>query len=140
MSWNPNAIKGKKTSKQVGLTYGFRSGLEDNVSKQLDEAGIDYKYEEIKYEYEEPATKHKYTPDFVLANGIIVETKGRFMPDDRKKHLLVKQQHPDLDIRFVFTRSKSPINKGSKTTYAMWCEKHGFKYADKLIPKDWLKE
>lgn len=140
MSWNPKSNKAPKTSKQVGLTYGFRSGLEDNVAKQLKDAGIDYKYEEIKYEYEEPATKHKYTPDFVLANGIIVETKGRFMPDDRKKHLLVKQQHPELDIRFVFTRSKSPINKGSKTTYAMWCEKNGFKFADKLIPKEWLDE
>ena len=53
---------------------------------------------------------------------------------------LVKEQHPDLDIRMVFTRSKSPISKTSKTTYGMWCEKHGFPYADKLPPLEWLLE
>jgi hypothetical protein len=62
------------------------------------------------------------------------------MPDDRQKHLLIKQQHPEYDIRFVFSNSKSKLNKESKTTYADWCNKHGFQYADKLIPVDWLKE
>jgi hypothetical protein len=45
-----------------------------------------------------------------------------------------------LDIRFVFNYSKSRISKKSSTTYAMWCEKHGFQYADKSIPAEWLKE
>ncbi len=62
------------------------------------------------------------------------------MPDDRAKHLLVKAQHPNLDLRFVFSRSKAPLYKGSPTTYAMWCDKHGFKYADKDVPDAWLKE
>ena len=82
----------------------------------------------------------KYTPDFRLPNGIIVETKGRFISDDRKKHLLVQQQHPDLDIRFVFSNSKAKLNKGAKSTYADWCIKHGFLYADKTIPEEWLNE
>lgn len=81
-----------------------------------------------------------YTPDFLLPNGIIIETKGRFLPEDRRKHLEVRKQHPELDIRFVFSRASAPINKGSKTTYAMWCEKHGFLWADKQIPDDWLYE
>jgi hypothetical protein len=51
---------------------------------------------------------------------------------------LVKQQHPELDIRFVFTSSKSKISKNSKTTYADWCIKHGFKYSDKIIPDEWF--
>ena len=67
-------------------------------------------------------------------------TKGRFVLEDRKKHLLVKQQHPELDIRFVFSNSKNKINKKSKTTYADWCEKNGFKYADKVIPDEWFEE
>lgn len=97
-------------------------------------------YETLKVQYESPATQHRYTPDFPLPNGVIVETKGRFVAADRAKHLLVKAQRPDLDIRFVFSNSKAKLYKGSPTSYAAWCEKHGFKYADKLIPEAWLKE
>lgn len=62
------------------------------------------------------------------------------MPGDRQKMLWIKEQHPHLDIRFVFTRSASPIYKGSKTTYAAWCQKHGFLFADKVVPGEWLRE
>jgi len=62
------------------------------------------------------------------------------MPEDRKKQLLVQFQRPDLDIRFVFSSSKAKITKGSKTTYGDWCNKNGFKYADKLIPESWFHE
>lgn len=129
-----------RTSKSVGLAYGFRSGLEERVAAQLKAAGIDPKFESEKIEYTKPESKHKYTPDFPLTKHLIIETKGRFMPDDRAKHLLLKAQHPHREVRFVFSRSATPISKGSKTTYAMWCDKHGFKYADKLIPPEWLKE
>lgn len=122
-----------------GIKYGYRSGLESKVSAQLAEAGVDFEYETFKIEYQVNETR-KYTPDFRLPNGIIVETKGRFVAADRKKHLLVQQQHPDLDIRFVFTNSKAKLNKGAKSTYADWCQKHGFLYADKTIPEDWLNE
>jgi hypothetical protein len=114
--------------------------LEDRVAAYLDEAGIKYTYEELVVHYEKPAKNSRYTPDFVLENDIIVETKGRFLTADRQKHLLVKAQHPSLDIRFVFSRSKERISKLSKTTYAMWCEKNGFQYADETIPKSWLSE
>lgn len=124
---------------QVLLMHGVRSGLEADVASALTLAGVEYEYEKLKLKYIVPASTHTYTPDFRLRqNGLIVETKGRFTAADRKKMLLVKQQHPDLDIRFVFTNSKTKIAKGSKTSYADWCEKHGFKYADKRIPEDWI--
>jgi hypothetical protein len=126
------------TAKQRGLKYGYRSGLEESVAEQLENAGMPYFYETTKIEYDVKETR-KYTPDFILPNGIIVETKGRFVAADRKKHLLIKSQHPFIDIRFVFSNSKQKISKGSKTTYADWCDKFGFKYADKQIPEDWLK-
>lgn len=129
-----------RTSKSRALTEGYRSGLEEKVADQLRAAGVDPKFESIKLDYIKPESKHKYTPDFPLTKSILIETKGRFMPDDRKKHLLLKEQHPDLDIRFVFSRSATPITKGSKTTYAAWCDKYGFQYADKLIPQAWLTE
>jgi hypothetical protein len=52
--------------------------------------------------------------------------------------LLIKEQHPDLDIRLLFQNAYNKIRKGSKTTYAMWCEKKGILYAHKQIPKQWL--
>lgn len=134
------ATKRSLTAKQVAAKYGFRSGLEERIAEQLDKAGIEYTYEKVKLNYIKPASKHVYTPDFVLANGIIVETKGRFLPADRQKHILVKRHNPTLDIRFVFSNSKARISKISKTTYADWCIKNGFKFADKTIPEEWLHE
>jgi hypothetical protein len=132
--------RSSKTSRAVGLVQGFRSGLEDKVAEQLRGEGIDPRYESLTIEYVKPERKAKYTPDFPLPNGIIVETKGRFATEDRQKHLLVKAQHPHLDIRFVFSNPNQRISKTSATTYAMWCEKHGFLYAAKLIPLSWIKE
>lgn len=122
----------------AGFKYGYRSGLEDRISKQLKSLSVPVKYEEMKIKYAINEVR-TYTPDFELPNGIIIESKGRFTVADRKKHLLIKKQHPELDIRFVFSNSRAKINKGSKTTYGMWCDKHGFLYADKLIPEEWIK-
>ena len=119
--------------------YGYRSGLELKISEYLQELKIKFLYEGIKIEREDLAYR-TYTPDFVLPNGIIIETKGRFTVADRRKHKCIKKQHPDLDIRFVFTNSKCKLQKGAKTSYAQWCIKHGFQYYDRIIPEDWLKE
>lgn len=123
--------------RQAGLKHGYRSGLEENIASQLQECGVDVEYEILKIKYVVNEVK-TYTPDWRLPNGLIVESKGRFTVSDRKKHLLIKQQHPQYDVRFVFSNSKAKINKGSKTSYADWCERHGFLYADKLIPDEWL--
>ena len=121
------------------IKHGYRSGLEHTISVYLTELKQKYKYEALKIEWED-LTYRTYTPDFILSNGIIIETKGRFLTADRRKHLCIKKQHPKLDIRFVFTNSRSKLSKGAKSTYAEWCIKHGFRYYDRIIPEDWLKE
>ncbi len=126
--------------RQRAIAEGYRSGLEEITAQHLEAKGIPFKYEELVIGYTEPLKTRRYTPDFELPNGIIIETKGRFLTSDRQKHILIKKQHPDYDIRFVFSNSKAKLSKVSKTTYAMWCDKNGFKYADKVIPDDWLKE
>lgn len=130
----------KVPTTRTSISKGYRSGLEERIAQELLEAGVGFTYEDQVIHYVKPQKVARYTPDFVLDNGIIVETKGRFLTADRQKHLLVKTQHPELDIRFVFSRSKERISKKSKTTYADWCEKHGFRYADVSIPESWLKE
>ena len=119
--------------------YGYRSGLELKVSEYLTELKVKFLYEAVKIEWEDLAYR-TYTPDFVLSNGIIIETKGMFTAADRRKHLAIKKQHPKLDIRFIFQNENNVLYKGSKTTYAKWCDKHKFKYANRIIPKNWLKE
>jgi len=126
------------TQQQVLLTHGVRSGLEGSVCKDLTDRGVDYEYESRKLSYVRPEKRHTYTPDIFLPNGLVLELKGRLTLADRQKMVLVKEQHPDQDIRFVFSNSRTKISKGSATTYGMWAEKQGFPYCDKRIPDDWL--
>ena len=118
---------------------GYRSGLEQSVSEKLTQLKIKFLYEAVKIEWEDLAYR-TYTPDFVLHNGIIIETKGMFTAADRRKHIAISKQPPQLDIRFVFENSRRKLRKGAKSSYAEWCIKHSFKYYDRIIPEDWLKE
>jgi hypothetical protein len=52
----------------------------------------------------------------------------------------VRECHPELDIRFVFGNAQTRLSKRSATTYAAWCDKHGFKWAHKHVPDEWLEE
>lgn len=119
------------------IKNGYRSGLEDDIAKDLKDRGVEFEYEKLKVQWQLLENK-TYTPDFKLPNGIIIESKGRFVQADRKKHLIIQDQHPFLDIRFVFSNSKAKLYKGAKSTYGDWCNKHGFLYADKRIPDEWL--
>ena len=124
---------------EAALRHGYRSGLEIKIKDLLVELNIPIKYEAIKIEWEDLMYR-TYTPDFVLPNGIFIETKGRFTAADRRKHVEIKKQHPKLDIRFVFDNSRRKLSKGAKTTYASWCERNKFIYCDRDIPEDWIKE
>jgi hypothetical protein len=122
----------------------FDSEFEADVICLLDTLGVTYKADAAgKGSKPEPipfSEPRKYHPDVVLPNDIVVEVKGYFTPEDRTKHLLVQKAHPNLDVRFVFKNPNNKLRKGSSTTYAMWCDEHGFKYATKAIPPEWLKE
>jgi hypothetical protein len=117
----------------------YRSGLEVEAAAFLSEHQKEVRYEKLKIEWED--LKYRtYTPDFELDNGIIIETKGIFSAADRRKHLEVQRQHPKLDIRFVFSNARSKLYKGAKSRYSDWCDKYGFKWSHRLIPKEWLTE
>ena len=126
--------KKRKSRKKTSATSRFRSGFEEKLASQLRRGGVSFQYETLKLEYTKTAT---YTPDFIIGD-IIIEAKGLWTVEDRKKHLLIREQHPHLDIRLVFQNARNKIRKGSDTTYAAWCEKKGIKYAHQTIPKSWL--
>jgi len=119
--------------------HRFRSNYEKVVCNKLDEQNVPFQYETLNLHYE-VSEQRKYTPDVILPNGIILELKGRFSTADRKKMLLVIAQHPDKDIRMVFQRHTNKLFKGSKTTYSEWCDKNNIKWADKVVPIEWINE
>lgn len=135
-------MRGRKIapSKFRHIRAAYRSGLEAVVAAALASASVPAEFEAFKVPYTQPAKNRNYTPDFLLPNGIVIETKGMFTVEDRQKHVWVKAQHPTLDIRFVFSNAKAKLRKGSPTTYADWASNNGFKWAHKMVPNEWLTE
>jgi len=118
------------------MTSKFRSGLEKDVANLLTELGVSYEYETTKIAYQ---ISHNYNPDFVLPNGTILECKGYWDSEDRRKIKNVCEQNPDMDIRMVFQAPYNRISKKSKTTYAKWCDRHNIPWTSfHNIPIEWL--
>ena len=117
----------KKSSK-------YKSKFEADFAATLKQKKIVFTYETLEIDYEITCC---YKPDFILDN-FIVETKGYFSKEDRRKHLIIKKTRPELDIRFCFQNSKTKLSKAKNSiSYAKWCTRHGFQYCDKTIPDDW---
>jgi predicted nuclease of restriction endonuclease-like RecB superfamily len=133
MAWKPKYRRVKQVPVTKDITC--RSEFEASIVRDLLKKGVPFQYEPFTIPY---VKHHKYKPDVVLSNGIYVEIKGFWEPEDRAKHRLIQAQHPDLDVRFVFMNAKKKI--GKTHTYASWCDRWGFKWAEKSIPASWLKE
>tara|TARA_R110002012_G_scaffold57556_1_gene148497 strand:+ start:2497 stop:2907 length:411 start_codon:yes stop_codon:yes gene_type:complete len=117
----------------------FRSGSEKKCSDLLNKRKVEYAYEPTKFTYVLTKT---YLPDFYISKyNFYIEVKGRFTSSDRAKHLYVKQQHPDLDVRFMFDNPNAKLYKGSPSTNADWAIKHNYLYCktSEGIPKEWFK-
>ena len=122
-----------------GYRLPYRSKFEVKVAADLGKRKVDFQYEKVSFDYV-PKIRN-YTPDFYLPESkIYIETKGRLTTNDRVKHLLIKDQYPDLDIRFVFVNANNKISRTSKTTYANWCDRHKFLWAESLVPMEWFNE
>jgi len=114
----------------------FRSGLERQVAELLKQLNIKFEYESLKLQYTIP---HDYTPDFILPNGVILEAKGYWSAEDRRKIKAVIAQNPNIDLRMVFMAPTKKISKRSRTSYAQYCEQRGIKWCSfKKIPYTWL--
>ena len=114
------------------------SKLEALIAEELDQLGVPYQYETQRLPY---TVERLYIPDFILPNGIIVEAKGWFLSEDRRKMKLVKKQYPNLDIRMLFQKGKlDQPGQASKATNREWCRKNGFPCAEGTIPLEWIHE
>ena len=116
-------------------TSKYRSKFEAGVAASLKQRCVQFSYESLCLDY---TIEGRYKPDFILPNGVIVETKGFFSPTDRRKMLCVKAQHPDLDIRLCFQNAKEKISRAKRSiTYGQWATRNGFKWSSGNIPNDW---
>lgn len=133
-----------KESAQFYIQEGFRNKLEKSGAKQLTEAGVYWEYEKELIPFVVPERISKYKPDFVIGTDkkIYLEFKGwPFEADDRQKMILVRDQHPEKDIRIVFSSCDQKIYGGSKTTVGEWASEHNFKWAGGgIVPEEWLEE
>lgn len=139
----------------------MRSKFEEKIAAQLREADVAFEYEETVLVYpkkvrsarckecesKEVIQFHRYTPDFEVFPGLpdayFIEAKGIFSPSDRNKMLLVRENYPHCEFRMIFQRdNKIPIRgpkKKKPTSYTEWAKFHGFKYAVREVPKEWLR-
>jgi predicted nuclease of restriction endonuclease-like RecB superfamily len=125
-----------KKQKKALAPRKFKSGLERSFAKQAFEAGLHFDYETDRFKF---ITQSHYVPDFKIRENAFIETKGYFSPSNRSKMLSFREQYPHITIYMLFQNSKNRLSPKSKTTYAHWCEQHGFEYADirNGIPKKW---
>lgn len=128
------------TYRNKGKLVKFKNKFEKRIGSTLGDLGYNMEYESDKITY---VTNHTYNPDFSLVkkdgSTMYLETKGIWESSDRAKHLAVKAQHPELDIRLVLYADYK-IYKGSKTTYSMWCDKKGIQWCIQEVPTEWLAE
>ena len=115
----------------------FRSNLEEKISKDLTKLGLDPQYEVDRFRYILPAKK--YTPDFKCGD-FYIEVKGYWPSSERTKFLSVVIHNPDLPIFVALQRPFMAISKTSKTSYALWCQKHGIRWCPTPIPKEFLMQ
>ena len=116
-----------------------RSCCERDTDKYLKKKGIKFTYEKERITWLNVKTRY-YKHDCILENGMLIKIKGCVVSKERRKYVEIRQQPPDLDLRFGFQNSRIKLYKRAKVGYSDWCERHGFKYAEKVIPDEWLEE
>lgn len=118
-----------------------RNAHERRVQKCLQELRLPYEYEEEYFEVWLPQPKSMvcaecgseevdkqawYLPDFVLGN-VILEPKGKWTAQGRKKMKAFVEQWPDLRLIMIF-QYDNWLTKSHKGKYSTWCEANGIEY------------
>ncbi len=114
----------------------FKSGFERTVDANLKSRGVEYTYETLELPYVLNGTYH---PDFILANGIIIEVKGKLDQQSKRKMIAIRKQYPELDIRFLLMEANKKV-PGTKQTHEKWCDRNGYLWAIGTVPEEWISE
>ena len=109
----------------------YRSYLEQRIHEK--HPNWLYEPKDLKVEY---VTPHKYQVDFVDPEepNIYYEAKGYFRPGEARKYVMIKEQHPDIEIIFIFQQPRNRMSgakrrkDGTTMTMGEWADKRGFRW------------
>lgn len=131
---NPKELEKDVKGLLDSVVARVRNKFEFELHDQLKQSGRHFGYESVKFPY---ILTGWYLPDWVIYTDstrtkvdFAIEAKGYFRPESKRKLVSVKKEHPWLDLRLVFYAHRKKDVR--------WAEKHGFKYAIKTIPEEWL--
>lgn len=135
----PRLYKAKAT---VVSGVRYRSAFEASVARDLSQRRIEFGYEELTLFYTVP---HVHKTDFTITKSdgtpMIIEAKGYFSADDRRKTLAVLADNEDIDYRFLFQNAKLRLTRAKRSsTYGQWCNRHNIRWAEGTVPGGWLLE
>jgi hypothetical protein len=126
---------------RVARTYAAKAGMksmgEVYCTADMNRRKIKCKYENEKLDYSIEST---YTPDWTLANDVLVEYKGKMTDQTRTKLLAVKRCNPDRRVCIVFERATNKLSsRPNSWRYWEWAEKNGFEWSESVVKKEWCK-
>lgn len=129
----PAQFRFKRKAKRSGR---FKSGLEKDFADGCRRLGLPFVYEADRIQYSRPS---HYVPDWKIADGIYIETKGWLAPFQRANLIAFQEQYPDIRILLLFANASNRLSSKSKTTYGEWASRHGFEWADfrNGVPTHW---
>jgi len=131
----------------------IRTKLQQDIYDALTKARIPFYYRETAQRGEEVALlvdlpdrsrANRFYPTFIVTcddgTRVVLQQKGRFVTADRQKLRLLKQQHPTVEFRMIFSNSAQRISSTSATKYSDWCERFGIAYCDGKPSQEWIEE
>lgn len=140
----------------MSKTIKFRSKAEKICAEWLDKHGIKWEYEVEKLPFlsrvrsgecgtchaKEVYQRRLYIPDFYIPSGkFFIEVKGRLTRRDRGKMKDIHTQHPNVDIRMLFSKNNK-LERNINKRYVEWCEEIGYTHiaVGYVPPKEWFSE
>lgn len=128
---------GGRVARQYAAMAGMKSMGEVYCTADMNKRKIKNKYEAESLDYSIEST---YTPDWTLANDVLVEYKGKMTEQTRTKLLAIKKCNPDRRICIVFERANNKLSaRPNSWRYWEWAEKNGFEWSEGVVRKEWCK-
>jgi hypothetical protein len=135
----------------------YRTEFEATTAMRLIRRNISFEYEPARLRYTDKNGRKRITqPDFHLKpksndphGGMFVEAKSLLKNDHLSRYELLREQRPDLDIRFIFEQPDRTIShfgvadgegQTRAVSYSEWADMNGFKWSGEAIPNALLNE
>ena len=103
---------------RLDLRRKFRSSWEANVARILNKLNVPYEYERESYQIGEDF----YLPDFFLTNSVILEVKGFWDSESRKKIAALQKEYPEFRVLPVDSDMYGTLQEKFSTIIPEWEE------------------